>query len=44
MYYLGCFIDEYEAAGAYDVAARRMFGKFAFVNLPENLCSRTQTT
>ena len=33
--YLGCFIDEIEAAMAYNTAATTLFGKFAHLNTLE---------
>jgi hypothetical protein len=32
--FIGCFIDPVEAAKAYDVKAKELFGEFAFLNFP----------
>ena len=32
---VGSFLDETEAARAYDVAARELFGEFALLNFPD---------
>lgn len=34
-YHLGHFVDEVEAAWAYDIKARELFGEFALTNFPE---------
>ncbi len=33
--FLGCFDDEVEAAKAYDAAAAKLYGEFAYLNFPD---------
>jgi hypothetical protein len=33
--FLGIFFDELEAAKTYDIAARKYFGEYAFLNFPD---------
>ncbi len=42
VHYLGCFTDEKEAARAYDKKAHELFGRFAFLNFPNEITEPPQ--